>query len=435
MKLNWFSPLAPARSEIALYTACTVAALRGHAEVTFWTDQAEWDSRLEQIAPVRRFDVERLSWSDLHRADLSIYQIGNHPAHHRGIWEISRQLPGIVVLHDLRLHDLFFCLFQEQRRRDRYLGYLEKYHGEAGQVAGERFLSGDLSKDHMAENYPLTALAVEEAAGVVVHTPEAFDCIKALEPCPVTQLCLPYAATRHVGAPGSRKSVTQGSGPYRLIVFGHLSRNRRLDALFQALAAFQERDRFHLDIYGSVPDIEYLDTQIAALDLQPLVTVHGFVSEEELDRALQTADLAVNLRYPSMGEASASQLRIWDHSLPSLVTAVGWYATLPGSVVSWVRPEHEIVDIQAHLQAFLTDPGLYVRQGADGRRLLEEQHAPENYARALVDFASAARRFRLRRLASGLVARVGAQLSTWSDLRAPWDLYRNTAEQIRRIAS
>jgi len=44
MKLNWFSPLAPARSEIAHYTARTVAALRGHAEVTLWTDQAKWDS-------------------------------------------------------------------------------------------------------------------------------------------------------------------------------------------------------------------------------------------------------------------------------------------------------------------------------------------------------------------------------------------------------
>jgi len=76
------------------------------------------------------------------------------------------------VLHDLRLHDLFFCLFQEQRRRDRYLGCLERYYGEAGRVAGERFSSDDLSKDHMAENYPLTGLAVDEAAGVVVHTPE-----------------------------------------------------------------------------------------------------------------------------------------------------------------------------------------------------------------------------------------------------------------------
>jgi len=87
--------------------------------------------------------------------------------------------------------------------------------------------------------------------------------------------------------------------PYRLIVFGHLSRNRRLDALFQALASFPERKRFHLDIYGSVPDGKYLDAQIDALDLRPLVTVHGFVPEEALDQALQAADLALNLRYPA----------------------------------------------------------------------------------------------------------------------------------------
>ena len=36
-------------------------------------------------------------------------------------------------------------------------------------------------------------------------------------------------------------------------------------------------------------------------------------------------ELLINLRYPTMGEASLSQLRIWRHALPSMVTQVGWH--------------------------------------------------------------------------------------------------------------
>ncbi len=94
-----------------------------------------------------------------------------------------------------------------------------------------------------------------------------------------------------------------------------------------------------------------------------MVTLHGFVPAEDLEAALTSAHLAINLRFPTMGEASVSQLQIWDHALPSLVTRVGWYATLPQETVAFVRPEHEITDIQAHLHAFVDDPGRYAHMG------------------------------------------------------------------------
>ena len=64
-----------------------------------------------------------------------------------------------------------------------------------------------------------------------------------------------------------------------------------------------------------------------------------------------------------MGEASVSQLQIWDHALPSLVTKVGWYACLPAETVAFVRPDHEIIDIHAHLRAFLSEPWRYAQMG------------------------------------------------------------------------
>src|SRR5579859_1494447 len=116
MKLNWFSPLLPARSGIANFTSHLMPALAARAEVTLWTDQAEWDSALETHARVRRYEGESIPWPDVNQAEMSVYHLGNNPTFHHSIWQLSRKHPGIVVLHDLRLQDFFGEIFRERNQ-------------------------------------------------------------------------------------------------------------------------------------------------------------------------------------------------------------------------------------------------------------------------------------------------------------------------------
>ena len=192
--------------------------------------------------------------------------------------------------------------------------------------------------------------------------------------------------------------------------------NRRVDSLLQALGTLPDGDLFRLDIYGQVWDREYVRTQIQTLGLQGLVKLHGFVPAEELDSALAAAHLAVNLRYPTMGESSFSQLQIWDHALPTLVSQVGWYAKLPENAVAFVRPEHEVLDIQRHLNAFLADPDRFMEMGAQGRHFLEEHHRPEMYVEALIAFIADAQHFSPQAAAYELAIRVGTAMQAWSGL-------------------
>jgi hypothetical protein len=182
---------------------------------------------------------------------------------------------------------------------------------------------------------------------------------------------------------------------------------------------FPNVELFRLDIYGQIWDSEYIRTQIETLGLRGVAHLHGFVPEEELDAALAAAHLAVNLRTPSMGEASGSQLRIWDHALPTLVSQVAWYAKLPEDAVAFVRPEHEVMDIQRHLSAFLADPGRFVAMGAQGRRFLEEHHRPELYAEALIDFVTEVQSFSPQAAAYELAIRVSTAMHEWSGLPTP----------------
>jgi len=432
MKLNWFSPLPPAKTGIADYSFGILPELSSRAEVTLWTDRPGWDPQLEQFAKVRQYQPDRIDWVELNRAELSFYNIGNNHLHHAAIWQVSRQSPGIVILHDVRLHDFFESLYRGHwRDQAGYLAQIEKHYGEEGLRIATEFVSarhGDY--DFMAQRFSMTGAVLENALGAVVHTKDGFDELRVAHRCPVFYAPLP-------SAPILQSAKTDGlpPQPYRLIIFGHIGRNRRLDAVLEALAQLPV-NLFTLDIYGEIDDARTLRQRIQTLNLKEAVAVHGYTALAELDHALSTAHLAINLRYPTMGEASASQLRIWEHALPSLVTRVGWYASLSPDAVAHVHPDSEVADIRSHLEAFLQQPERFARMGEHGRRLVETEHHPRSYVDTIVSLVTQAREFKLRQAAFTLAQRAGAIMGSWSkQMSADNDAPHRVAENIHRFTA
>jgi ubiquinone/menaquinone biosynthesis C-methylase UbiE/glycosyltransferase involved in cell wall biosynthesis len=421
MRLNWFSPLPPARSGIADYTMRLLPALTAHADVVLWTDQESWEPRLEQYAPVRPYQLKDMPWVEINRGAMSVFHIGNNHRFHGHIWQISQRHPGLVILHDIALQQFFAGLYREQwRDRAGYLALMGRYYGTAGRQDAEDFWVGRLTIDYMAQQYRLTRYAVEHALGALVHTPRSLEELKHDTPCPLVYAPLPYPAVARSDRRSHSTLRPRGDKPpYRVIIFGHISDNRRLGPVLQALAGFPDREAFHVDVYGELWDPQGISQQVQALDLQALVALHGFVPSAELEAALTAAHLAINLRFPTMGEASVSQLQIWDHALPSLVTRVGWYADLPEEAVAFVRPDHEIADIRGHLSAFLADPSRYAKIGEHGRRLLESRHTPEGYTQAILTLVGRAQRFRPNAVAHALARRVGTEMRVWTNHSAP----------------
>src|SRR5262249_45365079 len=130
MKLNWFSPLPPAPTDIAHYTSRILPALSDVAEVTLWTTKRRWSRSLEEFAEVRRYDLNRPPWRELNRADMSFYNIGNNPRFHFSIWHMSGAHPGVVVLHDHSLHHFFDWVYREHyQSRKLYLSVMEELYG------------------------------------------------------------------------------------------------------------------------------------------------------------------------------------------------------------------------------------------------------------------------------------------------------------------
>jgi len=432
LKINWFSPLPPAHSGIAHnYAMQVLPVLAKRHETILWTDQDYVAPEVESIARVAHYEPANPPWRALNDADISIYHLGNHGGIHGGIWQVSRQHPGIVVLHDLCLHDFFAMVFlRTLEQPDAYLAALERWYGEEGRRAGEAFRIGGVGAETMAQQFPLTREAARGALGIVTHSHRMLEELDETPACPVAALDHPFAPAgdlRYQGWMAARRATPVP--PYRLVVFGYLSRNRRLDAILEALAGVPEREQFRLEICGQLWDESHIRNEIERLRLGPLVNLRGFLPEDQVEAQLSTAHLALNLRFPSMGEASGSQLQFFDYGLPTLVTRTGWYASLPEDTTAFVRPEHEAEDIRAHLRDFLADPGAFGAMGERGRQSLR-RYDPEKYVDAIVRFASTALDFSPRIPALDLAGRIGNDLKQWLPPDAGAYLLERASQQI-----
>src|SRR5437588_4183303 len=103
MSIAWFSPLPPTRSGVATYSAELLPALAaGYVIETFPEGNAYdfvWKHRRDPY-------------------DLVVYQLGNAPCHDY-MWAYLAAYPGLVVLHDARLHHARArCLLSAERADD-----------------------------------------------------------------------------------------------------------------------------------------------------------------------------------------------------------------------------------------------------------------------------------------------------------------------------
>lgn len=389
-KVHWVSPLPPAVTDIAHYTFRILPELAEATDLTVWTDARHWDRKVEEICPVRKLDPHHTMPRNFAKAgrgdgaDAIFVNIGNAWAFHAGLLMLARRIPSVIVLHDLAiqemLHDAMrFAGFP----RDVYEAEMARWYGPEGQAAGRLALSRKLAANVLSETYPGFHLALDRAASVLAHTPVAFEAVRETGIAPAYQLDLPFRPS--ASAPNAARAA---EGPLRLVQFGHIGPNRRLWEVLEALGGLRGDVDFRLDIMGNVWDRSMLSEHLERFGLADLVTVHGFVPEPALDAALAEAHLVFNLRYPTMGEASGSQLRIWNAAAASVVTDLGWYGALPDDTVFKVPMEGEIAALQELVRRIAADRTCGAARGRAGRARLEERHIPALYAQGIAEIAN-----------------------------------------------
>ena len=426
LRVHVFSPLPPLMTEVANHTESVLAELARRCDVTAWTTQADAACRGLHPGQVRQYDPHDLPLREMNTADAVFYNFGNHAGFHRPILHAALAVPGIAVLHDLNMQHFFARFALSRSTEAAYVAIMRRHHGEDAAADARRFIAHEVGIDLMAERYPLPLAAADRAIAVLGHNRAAMQALAQQTRLPAYFLPL---STGFLDVPPPARSPAPP--PYRLIAFGFIGPNRRLASLLHAMAALPDRSLFTLDIYGAVEASVGIEALAGELGLDAQVRVHGFVPAEVLAAALHGAHLAVNLRFPTMGEASASQLRIWAAALPSLVTRTGWYADLPDGTVAFVDPADEVAGITGHLLAFHHDQAAYIAAGQRGRAVAEAEHSPGAYADALVRIAGDAGVQHRRR---GALDLAGTLSRTLAELMGPDDLRRVAPGMARGVA-
>ena len=388
-RIHWVSPLPPAETDIAHYTGRILPALAARAEVVLWTDAERWEPWLEEHAEVRRYDPGAHAPLDMAglvpgagAVEPVFVHMGNNALFHAGPLVLARRMPTCVVFHDIALQDLSFGLVDHGAiSSETYRDEMTRWYGDAGASAADRVLARKATPSEEAGRHPFPEIALTSAVAALTHTDMAFETITARCHVPCYQLDLPFAP-----GPGP-VCAREGEGPLRLVQFGYIAPNRRLDQVLEALAALPPGVDFVFEIFGTVWDERHLAGKIAELGLRDRVRHRGFVAEAELDAALARAHLVFNLRHPTMGEASGSQLRIWAAGAASVVTDLGWYAGLPEQTVFRIGPEGEQAALAELVLRIDADRGLCAQVGAAGRARLEARHTPERYAEGILEVA------------------------------------------------
>lgn len=428
LKLNVFSPLPPLHTGIANHTSYLLPWLGQMADVTVWTAQREWTAVKADGVVVRTHRVDDLPWERLNEADATFFNIGNNVKFHKEIFQVASVLPGVCILHDTVLQHFFAGLAVGHEWQQEYLTAMRRHHGPDAAGHAQRFLSGEIRAEEMSRHYPLSLAAAERSIAVLCHNAADVEALKQKIRILLYHCELPMDIGG-IEAPVNRKFVP----PYRILVFGFLGPNRRVSSLLQALAALPGRNAFRLHIYGDIDDEREVWRLISTLHLDSLVQVHGFVESSVLEHALADAHLAINLRNPSMGEASASQLRIWAHALPSIVTRTGWYATLPPEAVFFVDPDDEVEGIGHHLVRFLASPATYEAAGQYGRRIVATRHSPQKYAETLMQIARDASVQHERRAAIDLARASSRSLMFMAGIDATTRATPGVADKIAQL--
>jgi glycosyltransferase involved in cell wall biosynthesis len=352
---GFFSPLPPARTGVADYSAALLSALRRLGDV--------------QVAP--------------DRCDVRLYHLGNNQLH-AAIYSQALERPGVVVLHDAVLHHFFLGSLPNPQYVDEFVyNYGEWNRSLATELWRNRARAGG---DPRYFSFPMLKRIAERSLAVVVHNPAAARAVREHAPAarvveiPHLYQEPPLPSGADVIRYRQRLGVPQGSFVFG--IFGYLRESKRLMTAFEA---FQDLHAEHPDsrllMAGTFAssDLERTARRFAA---EPwLVRLH-YLAEAEFRRASCVVDACINLRYPAAGESSGITIRLMGLGKPVLVTDAEEVARFPeGSCIRIPPGLEERASLSAHMVLLTSLPEVSRAIGRRGAEHIRAHHHIEQIAR------------------------------------------------------
>jgi glycosyltransferase involved in cell wall biosynthesis len=355
-RLAYVSPMPPAQTGVADYSAELLPALSRHYEVVL---------------------VKEAAWLDEHdgEVDRILYHVGNSD-HHSAMFGLLDRHPGVMVLHDVYLGHI---LSHRDRTGEDPGGWARALY----QSHGYRALSGD--REDAVLRYPACFAQLAAARGTIVHSAFAKAEIGRWFPAvPADSVqIIPHlrAAVEQPDRAGARAALGLAEDEFILCSFGMTGPLKLNHRLVDAFLASDLHKHGRLVLVGANDPGDYgaaLLRQIAAS--RGRITLTGHVGQEVYRHWLAAADGAVQLRAASRGETSGGVLDCLNHGLPTVVNAHGAWADMPPEALRKIADDFTDADLAMALEELWQDGKARTSLGKAARRLIRRDHAPKRIA-------------------------------------------------------
>jgi glycosyltransferase involved in cell wall biosynthesis len=317
VRIAWFSPLPPARSGIAAYSAELVPRLSpGHTVDCFSNETAGdflWKSRRDPY-------------------NLVVYQLGNAPCHHF-MWGYMAAYPGLVVLHDARLHQARAHDLLKQERFDDYRREFRYDHPHAPHDFVEYAVAGLGGPIYYC--WPMLRVVMRTARRVAVHNPRvAADLREEFPDVPVDAIHLGTAPFESAGNAAARAHVRARLGvPQNAVLFasfGKMTAEKRIEAILRSFETIAgERDDVHLLLAGDTSECPAIDDGRLSPAVSSRVHVAGYIPDREIGDYLAASDACLCLRWPTALETSAAWVQCLAAGKPTVISDLAHLVDIP----------------------------------------------------------------------------------------------------------
>jgi glycosyltransferase involved in cell wall biosynthesis len=321
MRIAWFSPLPPVRSGVAAYSAELLPRLREtHVIDTYPEESAHdfvWRARQEPY-------------------DLVVYQLGNAPCHDY-MWAYLAPYPGLVVLHDARLHQARARRLLNDRRFDDYRRELHYDHPDLNPDVAEYAIEGLGGPIYYF--WSMTRVVMRTARTIAVHNARvACDLADACQDVPAVPIETIRMGVARLAADADararvRHELLLPDDAVVFAAFGKITAEKRISMMLRALGALaREGGEVHLLLVGDDEDYPRLADEIAECGVRGRVRVTGHVSDADAAGYLDASDACLCLRWPTARETSASWLRCLAAGRATVITDLAHLANTPPDV-------------------------------------------------------------------------------------------------------
>jgi glycosyltransferase involved in cell wall biosynthesis len=381
-RIAYFSPLPPERSGIAGYSAELLPHLAQSAQVTlFASDPVQVSADLRaafEVRPIADYNPARQPY------DIALYHMGDS-RYHEALYHVLLRYPGITVLHD---HGLHHFMANRTIPQGDFAGYAREMGyalGAEGVDLAYRIRQG--VAEHPLYSVPLNERVLDRSLGLIVHSHFVARQAQGVRPdLPVTVVPAPIRTDF-----GPLRSRVDLGCPEDALIFASAGQVITIKQVTLALEAFARlRVDFPQARYVVVGDELKQDLDLQAWlrqhDLGDAVISTGYLADtRDFISWIAAADVLVNLRYPTVGETSATALRGLAAGRPVIVSDHGWYAELPDDACIKIAPNDGEAVYQA-LRRLAESPALRREIGARAAVYAQRTHTLDAAASRYIGF-------------------------------------------------